>query len=122
MQAYGSLFGGNRRALNDKRLAAVVDAHAGKCAGQILLRWAVQKGFQVIPKSVKQDRIQDNMNLFDFQLSDSELASLSDWTSKDLDEYWNPLADAPVDSIGLNRGNHRELMEIWIFHFLGHFN
>ena len=48
-----------------------------KSTGQILLRWAVQQNCIVIPKSTNEQRIKDNINLFDFNLSDSEMEELS---------------------------------------------
>ncbi|XP_068569983.1 glyoxal reductase-like [Cebidichthys violaceus] len=45
--------------------------------GQVLLRWAVQQGVPVIPKSSNPDRIKDNARLFDFTLSDADMDRLS---------------------------------------------
>lgn len=97
VQAYASLFGGTKQALRDQRLLEVAGAHPEKTVQHVLLRWAIQKGFQVIPKSVRKDVIEDNLRLFDFKLSSSEMADLSNWKSADLGEYWNPVDDAPVD-------------------------
>lgn len=44
-----------------------------KSTAQVVLRWALQKGVSVIPKSVHQDRIKENAGLFNFELSDNEM-------------------------------------------------
>ncbi len=44
---------------------------------QVLLRWAVQQGVPVLPKSSNPDRIKDNARLFDFTLSDTDMDRLS---------------------------------------------
>jgi len=48
-----------------------------KSAIQITLRWALQKGIVIIPKSVKRERIVSNANLFDFELSDKEMETIN---------------------------------------------
>jgi 2,5-diketo-D-gluconate reductase A len=48
----------------------------GKTAAQIILRWHVQSGFIVIPKSVKAERINENFALFDFELSEDDMREI----------------------------------------------
>ncbi len=48
----------------------------GKSPAQIILRWNLQKGVVTIPKSVKSDRIKANANIFDFELTNDEIAYL----------------------------------------------
>jgi len=96
VQAYGSVFSGQEDKLAGEILEEVVRAHPGKTAAQILLRWAIQKGFQIIPKSTKRARMIENANVFDFNLSQSEMTSL-DTLRGDLQEYWNPIDDSAVD-------------------------
>ena len=55
---------------------AIAKAH-NKSAGQVLLRWATQRGLAVIPKSNKTDRLLQNLTVNDFDLSDSELESIA---------------------------------------------
>ena len=61
--------------LQDQRIGAIADAH-GKSNAQILLRWGLQHGNVVIPKSVHKERIEENIALFDFTLSDDDMRTL----------------------------------------------
>ncbi len=56
-------------------ITEVAQTH-GKAAGQILLRWAVQRGTVPIPKTQTQKHLRENLALFDFELSDEEMASI----------------------------------------------
>lgn len=58
---------------------AVLEAAAGhrKSAAQVLLRWGVQRGTAVVPKSSQTDRLRENLNVFDFQLSIDEMAAIT---------------------------------------------
>lgn len=49
----------------------------GKTAGQILLRWGVQRGTTVIPKTVKKERLAENIDLFTFNLSQEEMTAIN---------------------------------------------
>lgn len=48
----------------------------GKTPAQVTLRWELQKGVVVIPKSVKEERIRSNAELFDFEISDEDVAKI----------------------------------------------
>ena len=48
----------------------------GKTPAQVILRWHVQSGFIVIPKSVKPERIRENLALFDFELSTNDMRAI----------------------------------------------
>lgn len=102
VQAYGSMFFGDKGWFKDRVVQDVVGAHLGKTAAQVLLRWGLQMGFALIPKSTHQNRIRENAEIFDFELTESEMRSLSSLQG-DLGAYWNPL-DAPVHVGRLDRG------------------
>jgi diketogulonate reductase-like aldo/keto reductase len=55
----------------------------------VLIRWCLDKGFVVIPRSSKPERIRENADVFDFRLDEEELASL-DALDEDLTTGWNP--------------------------------
>lgn len=62
--------------LDDPVLVQIAAAH-GKTAAQVVLRWHIQLGNVVFPKSVTPARIAENLEIFDFELSDAELASIA---------------------------------------------
>ncbi len=59
--------------LDDETIAAIAARH-GKTPAQTILRWHLQLGNVVFPKSVTPERIRENIELFDFELSDAEMA------------------------------------------------
>jgi len=59
--------------LDDETIAAIAERH-GKTPAQAILRWHLQLGNVVFPKSVTPERIRENIELFDFELSDAEMA------------------------------------------------
>ncbi|MBM7440520.1 aldo/keto reductase [Streptomyces sp. HB132] len=61
--------------LRDPAVSRIADAH-GKSPAQVLLRWGLQQGRSVIPKSTKRTRIAENIDVFDFELTAGELAAL----------------------------------------------
>lgn len=61
--------------LDEPALTAIAERH-GKSAAQVVLRWHLQLGNVVIPKSVTPSRIRENADVFDFALTDDELAAI----------------------------------------------
>jgi len=49
----------------------------GKSVAQVVLRWLVQRGVVVIPKSVRPDRMAENLAIFEFELTDDDLARIA---------------------------------------------
>lgn len=66
---------GHTSALEDPTIVGVAEAH-GKSPAQVMLRWGLQHGRSVIPKSTKPHRIAENLDVFDFALSSDEMAAL----------------------------------------------
>jgi diketogulonate reductase-like aldo/keto reductase len=64
---------GHTSALEDPTIGAIADKH-GKSPAQVMLRWHLQEGRQVIPKSTKPARIAENLDVFGFELAIDELA------------------------------------------------
>jgi 2,5-diketo-D-gluconate reductase A len=77
-QAWSPLARG--KILEEDMLAELAQSH-GKSVAQIVLRWHIQRGVAVIPKSNSKERITENMNVFDFELSQQEIASISSLNS-----------------------------------------
>ena len=63
------------RAVGDELLTRV-GAKYGKTAGQVSLRWLIQKGAIVIPRTSKVERLTENMTIFDFALSAADMAEI----------------------------------------------
>ena len=78
LQSYRSLRDG--KAMDDPTLIEIAKAH-NKSPAQILGRWCVQKGFVYVPKSVKKERMVENSQVFDFELSSSEIETLDNLTT-----------------------------------------
>ncbi|MCQ1946113.1 MULTISPECIES: aldo/keto reductase [unclassified Arthrobacter] len=68
---------GKNNLFSDPTLSAVGEAH-GKSIPQVVLRWLIQRGIVVIPKSVRPDRMAENFDVFDFELSPQEMAAIAD--------------------------------------------
>ena len=80
--------------LDDPAIASIADSH-GKTAAQVVLRWHIELGAVVFPKSVTVGRIQENIDIFDFELSAEELAQIEavdrgERTGPDPDEFTRP--------------------------------
>ena len=73
LEAYSPL--GTGRHLASDTVAQVARRH-GRTPAQVLLRWCIERGIPVIPKSTHRERIAENAGLFDFALSDGDIAEL----------------------------------------------
>ena len=67
---------GRGRVLGDPTLEAIAEKH-GRSSAQVVLRWHVQQGLVVIPKSNSLDRIRENSRVFDFELDAADLAAIA---------------------------------------------
>jgi diketogulonate reductase-like aldo/keto reductase len=73
--AYCPLRKGDSRLLGQSAIQTIAGCH-GKTAGQALLRWSLQKGFVALPKSTTPQRIAENIDIFDFELSAEEMVEI----------------------------------------------
>lgn len=62
--------------LSDPVITAIAEHH-GRTPAQVALRWAVQQGIATAPKSSNPERMAENLNIFDFSLSDEEMTALN---------------------------------------------
>ena len=63
--------------INDPNIVAIGKKH-NKTAAQVMVRYQFQRGVVAIPKSTKKEYIQENINVFDFELTDREMNALND--------------------------------------------
>jgi diketogulonate reductase-like aldo/keto reductase len=66
---------GHSSALEDPVIGRIAEAH-GKSPAQVMLRWGIQHGRSVIPKSTKPERIAENLDVFDFEVAADEMAAI----------------------------------------------
>jgi diketogulonate reductase-like aldo/keto reductase len=74
LEAWSPLGQGN---LLDHELLKKIATKHGKTTAQIILRWDLQLGVVTIPKSVKEHRIIENANIFDFQLDEEDMTAIA---------------------------------------------
>ena len=75
-QAWGPLAEGKHGIFTDPEIVNIGKKY-GKSAAQTVLRWNTQRGVSIIPKSVHRERIEENLNIWDFTLTDEEMAVIS---------------------------------------------
>ncbi|TGV86586.1 aldo/keto reductase, partial [Mesorhizobium sp. M2D.F.Ca.ET.145.01.1.1] len=73
---------GSGKLLGDPTIAGIAKKH-GKSAAQTMIRWHLQQGLIVIPKSIRQDRIAANFDVFDFELDAQDLKTIAGMDSAD---------------------------------------
>jgi diketogulonate reductase-like aldo/keto reductase len=86
VEAYSPLAHGH--GMDDPTLLKIAKKH-GKTPGQIMLRWCAQQGTVPLPKSVHQERIKENLKIFDFKLDKKDLETLAK-LNKNLRTCWDP--------------------------------
>lgn len=75
-EAWAPLGGGRHNPFDNEMVKEIAAAH-GKTVGQVVLRWNVQRGVVVIPKSVHKARIKENFQIWDFALTEEEMQKIS---------------------------------------------
>ena len=75
-EAWGPFAEGKHGIFTDPTLTEIGKKY-GKSAAQVVLRWNVQRGVVVIPKSVHRERMEQNFNIWDFSLTDEEMAKIT---------------------------------------------
>jgi 2,5-diketo-D-gluconate reductase A len=75
-ESWGPFAEGKNDLFINPTLTEIGEAH-GKSVGQVVLRWLTQRDIVVIPKSVRPERMAENLDIFDFELSDDETARIA---------------------------------------------
>jgi len=89
IESWGPLAEGKNDIFTNPTLTAIGEAH-GRSVAQVVLRWLVQRGVVVIPKSIRPDRMTENLDVFGFALTDdqmSQIATLDTGTSVAFDHH-----------------------------------
>lgn len=87
VEAYSPL--AHAKEMDEPVIKELAEKHA-KTYAQIMLRWCLQKGLIVLPKSVTPSRIEENINIFDFELSHEDMKYLAT-LDRDLRTCWSPV-------------------------------
>jgi 2,5-diketo-D-gluconate reductase A len=75
IEAWAPFAEGKHDIFQNELLGAIGTKH-GKSVAQVILRWLIQRGIVVIPKSVRKERMAENFAVFDFELDDAEMESI----------------------------------------------
>lgn len=81
-QSWAPFAEGLNNLFGNEVLASIAEQH-NKSVAQVVLRWLVQRGIVVIPKSVRKERIVENFDIFDFELSADDMARISTLDTKE---------------------------------------
>lgn len=84
MMAWGPLGGQGAAGIRDSELLARIGEEHGKTASQVALRWLTQRGIVAIPKSTHVERMKQNLDIFDFRLTDAEMNQIASLNRHDV--------------------------------------
>lgn len=103
IESWGPFAEGRNNLFTDPTLSAIANAH-GKSVAQVVLRWLIQRNVVVIPKSVRPDRMAENIAVFDFALTGDDMDRIAtlDTGASLFFAHWDPkmvsqLGNARVD-------------------------
>ena len=75
-QAWGPFSEAQKDIFNHKMLAKIAGRHS-KTTAQVILRWHIQRNIPTVPKTVHKERMIENLDVFDFELSEKEMESIT---------------------------------------------
>ena len=75
-QGWGPFAEGKNGIFTNEVLSKIAKAH-NKSVPQLILRWELQRGVQIIPKTLKEERARENINIFDFELTQDEMNEIA---------------------------------------------
>ena len=76
IESWGPFAEGKNQLFTDPVLSAIAEAH-GKSVAQVVLRWLIQRGVVVIPKSVRPERMAENLDVFGFTLTEEQMGRIA---------------------------------------------
>ena len=81
IESWGPFAEGKNNMFQNEILVSIAEKH-NKSVAQVVLRWLTQRGVVVIPKSVRKERIIENFNIFDFELSQDDMEKIATLDTK----------------------------------------
>ncbi len=102
-------FGEGRGGLFDNKILREIGEKYNKTTAQVMLRWHIQRGVVVIPKSIHYERMVENFNVFDFKLSDEDMAEISklDKNESSFFSHYDPqMVEWFVNMVEERKNNH----------------
>ena len=81
IESWGPFAEGKNNIFSDELLVSIADQY-NKSVAQVILRWLVQRGVVAIPKSVRKERMKENFNIFDFELSAEDMEAVKTLDTK----------------------------------------
>jgi 2,5-diketo-D-gluconate reductase A len=75
LESWGGFAEGKNNLFTDSLLTEIGAAH-GTSVAQVVLRWLIQRGVVTVPKSVRRERMEQNLDVFDFELTDDEMQQI----------------------------------------------
>jgi 2,5-diketo-D-gluconate reductase A len=98
IESWGPFAEGKHNIFNNEVLRSIASKHQ-KTVAQTILRWLTQRGVVAIPKSVRKERIEENFNVFDFDLSPEDMATIETLDTK-TSSFFNHCDPNMVQALG----------------------
>ena len=101
IESWGPFAEGKNNIFHNDVLRSIAEKH-GKSVAQVILRWLTQRGVVAIPKSVRKERMAENFNVFDFELSAEDMNTIATLDSKQ-SAFFDHRDPAMVKAIGTRK-------------------
>jgi 2,5-diketo-D-gluconate reductase A len=104
IESWGGFAEGKNNLFADPLLTEIGDAH-GKSVAQVVLRWLIQRDVVTIPKSVRRERMEQNLDVFDFTLTDDDMARIATMDTG-ASQFFDHRDPAMVSSLNSRKGGN----------------